>query len=1229
MESNYPIRLMRKHTPLRYAMECTPGLACPSPTLLTHSFMKAPRSAALIPVILLGVIFAKPLITPAPEARRLDVLFFGAPTANHPGHDPVTRYRALKKHLGTEGIDFTYTENPAEALNSETLAKYDAVLMYGNWEQNGPMPAGQLKALTDYVEGGGAFLPIHCASACYGGSPEFIKLVGGRFKEHGTGIFNVTNVNQSHPIMRDYGGYSAWDESYVHDQHGDDRVILEKREQEPWTWIREQGKGRIFYTAAGHDHRVWDLPEFQDFMKRAIFWSVGPDKYKKLQALKLPKLEQEKVELPGYLERKLITEAQKPLSPEDSMKLAQVPAGFELSLFASEPDIVNPIFVNWDHKGRAFVIQTVDYPNNLHAGNLGNDKITICDDTDKDGRADKFTTFADRLSIPTSLVFANGGVICTNGSEMLFLQDTDGDDKADVRKVLFSGFNMGDTHAGVSNLSHAADGWIYATVGYSGFNGTVGGEQHSFYQAVFRFKPDASQLEVLQGTSNNTWGLGINSDFDVMGSTANANPSFYLTFPQAAYASAGMPPSRTPRADDNPIFNPSSADIRQVDQFDRYTAGAGHAFYTAERFPQEWRERAAFVTEATGKLVGTFDIRPEGAGYKAIQRFNNLYNSADAWSGPVCAETGPDGAVWICDWYNLIIQHNPTPSKRSSGLDAKTGKGNAYETPLRKDSMGRIYRVYPKGTKDDANPGLDPAKPATLIAALKHPNLFWRVQATRLLVEGGYKQSAAELASIARSGERGAAEAIRALAGLGALDAQSVATALASPVRSIQRAGIDAATPDQLKAAYIATGTLATLNPRELAEVLVGLSKGTSDPATAKAIFDYAVKEEKTLVRDPVLKDAWQIAANRLADQVVLAAATAGFGSEDEAPAPPNLLPNPDFSKSQGELAAGWTRVNTHNGAGRPELKVSLSPDGRDGTACLRIDCARPSDSGPAAMVRVEKHTRYRLSGWIRTENHQPANNGPGALLNVQGGDRTKGVKGTSDWTQVSMEFDSEDQDRVIVNCLFGGYGGGTGTVFFDDVSLTEISGGSGLAGMLRLAAMNLVGKADGATREALASQLEGKSGGFAKKLLADLKTAPATPSAPKEKKFKPDPAVHARGKEVYAATCIACHQPDGKGLAAAFPPLDGSEWLTGDPSVPIRILMHGLVGPVKVAGQEFTSVMPAHVDLDDQKVSDVLTYVRQSWTNDAAPVSPEEVKVLREKHAGRSMPWTAKELGH
>jgi len=1156
--------------------------------------MHAIRLTLFLPLAALGVVLAKPLITPKPEARRLEVLFFGAPTANGPGHDPVTRYRAIKRNLGTEGIDFTYSENPAEALNPGTLAKYDAVLMYGNWEQNGPMPADQLKSLTAYVENGGAFLPIHCASACYGKSPEFIKLVGGRFKGHTAGVFKATNVNPEHPIMRSYGGFEAWDETYVHDQQGDDRVILEKREQEPWTWVREQGKGRIFYTAAGHDHRVWDQPAFQDLIKRAIVWSVGAEKQAKLAALELPKLEQQEVELPGYVKRELITKAQKPLSAEDSMKLAQVPAGFELSLFASEPDIVNPIFVNWDHRGRAFVIQTVDYPNNLHAGNLGNDKIVICDDTDKDGRADKFTTFADKLSIPTSLVFANGGVICTNGTDMLFLQDTDGDDKADVRKVLFTGFSMGDTHAGVSNLRYGHDGWIYATVGYSGYRGYVGGKQQQFTQGMFRFKPDASELEYLQPTTNNTWGLGTTSDFDVMGSTANGNPSFYPTHAQAAYESIGRRAPRTPRADDNPIFNPSSADIRQVDQHEKYTAGAGHAFYTAERFPAEWREKTAFVTEATGKLVGTFDITRHGSGYKAVQRFNNLYNSADAWSGPVCAETGPDGAMWICDWYNLIIQHNPTPNKRSSGLDAKNGKGNAYETPLRDTQFGRIYRVYPKGSQDDANPGIDPAKPETLVAALDHPNLFWRLHAQRLIVESANKQLADKLGSLAAAGTKGSSHAVYALAGLGVIDDATVSAALKSKVRAIQRAGIKVATPQQLKAAYVADGTVNVSDDRELAETLVALSRLPEDADLGKALFHLITKEESRISEEVTLKDAWLIAAHRHAASVTAAAKAAGYtGEATEKREMPNQMPNPGFNEVVDGKPVGWSEVRVY-GDGTP-FDVGTTADGRNGTPGLALSStAKTVDGGAVVNLRVKPATRYRLSVWAKAVNLKPVGEGLGGMLFCEGGERSGNVKGDSEWTELSTELDTGDRNRLLVHCLIGAFGGATGTVIYDDISLTEIPGASG-----------------------------------AKGLLAELAAKVANPSASATaKKFTADPEVHKRGAEIYGLTCIACHQPTGAGLDGAFPPLDGSDWATGDPSVPIRIVTGGLQGPVKVAGKDFNAVMPAHADLDDQKVSDVLTYVRQSWSNDAAPVTAAQVKEVRERHKDRATPWTAAELG-
>ncbi|GAA5484452.1 PVC-type heme-binding CxxCH protein [Haloferula sargassicola] len=984
----------------------------------------------LLPLLLLGVALAARGVVPGEDGRRLEVLFFGAPTANHAGHDPITRYRILKKGLGLEGINLTYLEDPSKVFTKDTLDRYDAVLMYGNWEQNGEMPAEQLKALLDYVDGGGGFLPIHCASACYGASPEFVKLVGAKFKSHETDTFQVKDVLPNHPILRGLEGFKAWDETYEHSDQADDREILQKRKTEPWTWTRTQGKGRVFYTAAGHGHRVWDLPEFHALIRNAIYWSVGPEKYRQMARLKPAKPGEEKVSLPGYREREEIKTAQAPLPPEESIKLAQVPVGMELALFASEPDIVNPIHVAWDHRGRAYVIETIDYPNNLQAGDLGHDRITICEDTNSDGRADRFTRFAETLSIPTSLTFVNGGVLCTNGSQVLFLKDTTGNDQADVREVVLDGFGMGDTHAGVSNLRYGFDGWIYATVGYSGFDGTVGGEHHKFAQAVFRFLSDGAKLEVLQNTTNNTWGLGFTEEFDILGSTANANPSWYLSFPKSDYTAAGLEQPRTPRADDNPVFNPMSFDIRQVDQFDRYTAGAGHAFYTARRFPESYHDRVAFVCGPTGKLVGHFDMQRAGAGWKAVQSPNNLYTSADAWSAPVCAEVGPDGAVWVCDWYNLIVQHNPTPSRESAGINAKTGKGNAYQTPLRDKQHGRIYRIYPEGTKDDPNPGLDPKKPESWFAGIDHPNLFWRLQSQRLIAESGMTQLVPELERLARMSSNAAPHALHILSGWGKLSDALAAEMMASPSAATRRAAIALASPAVLKE-FFAGGAPVKAEGRELAEIWLAISRSAADPELGAVLYRQA-NSRSEVFSDPVLADAWKIAARR---------------------------------QRAGVLAAA----------------ASTPPSGR------------------ALMAQVD--------------------------------------------------------------------------------------------------------------------ELENDAG-------------PVVAEA-KPKMFKPDAQVHARGKEVFSQTCIACHGVDGKGVPQAFPPLDGSDWLTGDPRLPTRIVLHGLQGPIQVDGQDFNSVMaPLGTSLDDRQVADVLTFVRQSWSNDAAPVTTAEVAEQRAATASRKVPWTASELG-
>ena len=185
-------------------------------------------------------------------------------------------------------------------------------------------------------------------------------------------------------------------------------------------------------------------------------------------------------------------------------------------------------------------------------------------------------------------------------------------------------------------------------------------------------KPDGSDIAFLHQFNNNTWGLGFDEKGDVFGSTANNNPAFFGGFPDTGYR--GQQGRSAKMIADTPVFHPITPNIRQVDAFGRYTSGAGYALATSANFPAAWRDVVSFVCGPTGNLLGSFRNIPEGSGYKAINNFS-IIASADEWFSPVAAEIGPDGNLWVADWYNFIIQHNPTPSPERGGLPGGTGHG--------------------------------------------------------------------------------------------------------------------------------------------------------------------------------------------------------------------------------------------------------------------------------------------------------------------------------------------------------------------------------------------------------------------------------------------------------------------------------------------------------------------------------------------------------------------------
>ena len=824
----------------------------------------------------LSLVLSVAASTRAEDTASLTLQFLG----DQGHHQPARRAAELLPILSENGINVQYSEDVAAVLNANNLAKLDGLIVYANIDH---ISDDQAKALLDFVNKGGGFVPLHCASFCFRNNEEIVALMGAQFQRHGTGTFTVTptEAGESHPLMQGYRSFESWDETYVHTKHNEsNRTVLEYRQEgdqrEPWTWVRNQGKGRVFYTAWGHDSRTFSNPGFHNLIERGIRWACKQDptvaadfsgtKREPLEAYSVQPQEAETQpfefvdvgpKIPNYIVSKQwgVQEPprnmmQKPLSPAESIKHYSVPNGFSISLFASEPEIGGkPIAMAWDEQGRLWIAETYDYPNEKQPEGKGRDRIRICEDTDNDGKADKFTVFADRLSIPTSMAFSHGGLIVHQAPDTLYLKDTDGDDVADLRTTLFSGWSTGDTHAGPSNLNAGPDNWFYGMVGYAGFNGTIAGEQQSFRTGFYRFKVEmvneqvaVTDFEFLRNTNNNSWGVGFSEDGLLFGSTANRNPSEFMPIANRHYERVrGWTSSVLTGIADTHEFAPITDKVRQVDHHGGYTAAAGHAIYTARNYPQAYWNRAAFVAGPTGHLVGTFALTPQGAGYKSTSPVN-LLASDDEWAAPIMAEIGPDGNVWVIDWYNYIVQHNPTPA------GFRNGPGNAYITDLRDKKHGRVYRItYDSHVPDSTEPKtLANASPDQLVEVLSSSNMFWRRHAQRLLVEAGNSEVTDALLTLLERHQLdpigmdvAAIHAIRVLEGLEQLQKPKVRRALhqalSHPSNAVVRTAIEALPRDENSlTALLRSSAFASTNSQVRLSALLALAEMPTTAESAK-----------------------------------------------------------------------------------------------------------------------------------------------------------------------------------------------------------------------------------------------------------------------------------------------------------------------------------------------------------------------------------------------------------
>lgn len=1006
-------------------------------------------------------LFAAVAVTAATAGvpSKLRVLFLG----DQGHHRPADRFKQLQPVLAARGIEMVYSER-MDDLSPGVLAGYDGVAIYANTTRISP---AQEDALLQFVAAGGGCIPIHCASYCFLNSSNYVALVGAQFKSHGTGVFRETYLQPSHPVLQGLQPIESWDETYVHQLHNTNRVVLAERVEgdhhEPWTWVRQHGRGRVFYTAWGHDERTWSNPGFHALIESGLRWATAesPARLQPRPGVPRPAWMDMTSPLPNYRasgqgggEGEQIKRMQQPLEPAESQRHWATLPGFEMRLFASEPQLVKPIYLAWDPRGRLWVAETVDYPNEMQPPGQGRDRLTICEDTDGDGRADQFTVFADRLSVPTAFTFAHGGVVVVHSGETTFLQDTNGDDRADVRRTLFQGWGTGDTHAGPSNLRWGFDNWIWGVVGYSGFDGEVGGQRVRFSMGFFRFKPDGSKLEFIRSSNNNTWGFGFSEDALVFGSTANGNASMFMPIPNRYYeAVRGWSAARLETIADSQQIYPITESIRQVDWHGKYTAAAGHALYTARHFPKEYWNRTAFVAEPTGHLLGRFNLEAVGTDFIA-HNARSFLASDDEWSSPILAEVGPDGALWVIDWYNYVIQHNPTPQ------GFRTGRGNAYETPLRDKTHGRIYRLIHTGSPLSPPLNLAQASPRDLVQALRHDNLHERMQAQRLLVEGRQSSEEVVQALVALVRDRqvdelglnpGALHAIWTLAGLGQLASadrpahQAVLAATDHPSAAVRRAALMALREGVT--ADVFARHLDDADPQVRLAALLGLADAPRQESAGRAIFEVLQRPANT--QDRWLVDGALAAAAKHDAGFLLAVLGARLDAPTPAPtAPRNLLPNSSAESLKNGEPEGWNRV-TYSG----KAEFSVASEGHTGAHSFQMSSKEGADASWSATVAVKPRTQYRLTGWLKTQDLQPARGGRGALFNiheVQGDPPavTRVLTGTTGWTPLDISFNSGELNAITVNCLLGGWGHGIGTAWFDDLELMEI-GGPALPGEL------------------------------------------------------------------------------------------------------------------------------------------------------------------------------------
>lgn len=898
----------------------------------------------------------------ADAAEPLRVFIRGGQKTHGPGaheHEQFLKdWQVLLRERGAQ------VEGGMDLPTDEQLARTDVIVMYA--QEGGTVPPSRWAAFDEYLKRGGGLVVLH--TAVVSTQPDHWKTVIGatwrpdraKWREGPMDLYYAESqrmVGDQHPITRGASNFHLDDEIYYDLDYSPDirvlatsytpNVIGGKKAAEggkphiydiqPQMWVYERAvEGaarpyRAFVSVPGHLYKTFSLPHYRAVVLRGIAWAGWRENLDEFCT-------------PEELASLTYPEGG-PQRPEDTLKNLEIHPDFTMTLVAAEPLINKPMNFDWDPQGRLWVAETPEYPNGRRGmrpdyrgrewkdrGGIDPtpgrqdrpalDKISILSDTDGDGVMDKKDVFFEGLDLVTGLVFYKDGVIVTQAPDILFLRDTDGDGKADKVEKLYTNLGTGDTHAVINNPRMGWDGWIYATHGYSASRDVRSGDGSKSFggigSGVVRFKPDGSAIEQYSSKGGNTWGLTVTADNRIMWTQPTSGTILeHTVLPEYALARGkvgntasfnvviGSPKSW-------PLMTWEQMAYVQIDLVGSFTATAGTVIYDGGSWPEEYNGDY-FTTEPTINIIHHERLTPKGSSYVGNKlpgrEETEFVRSGDMWWRPIEVRTGPDGAMYVADFYNQAVIHNDTRGPDHNNV-------NAAVRPDRDHYFGRIWRVDHKQAKELKVPALKKDGVSDLIIALNHPARHVRMNASRLLVErfqedpanaGSAKAEVEKLLSAANPETQIAA--LWTLTTGGVLEAPVLEGALKSQHPAVRRNAANAA-EELLIAAKTAEPSAALValagdeDPQVRVNALRALGSGVVSDETAKAI----------IAAWPKLDDDWQrSAAVGAAMKNPSGSIAAALDSADPAPLAPLVK----------ELASG---VADHNDAeAAAKLVVSLA----------------------------------------------------------------------------------------------------------------------------------------------------------------------------------------------------------------------------------------------------------------------------------------------------------------